>query len=74
MLKRRFYLNISISNGKVSTKLYDKWDDIDLPLIFRSLMAMSLGEPLIAAPPPTSPPPYTTNNNNTTTTTTTLAI
>ena len=41
-------LNLSIHNDTVSTKIYDKWDDLILILlIFRSLMAVSLGIPLM---------------------------
>ena len=41
-------LNLSMHNDTVPTKIYDKRDDlIFILLIFRSLMAMSLGVPLM---------------------------
>ena len=43
-------LNLSIHNDVVSTKIYDKRVDFDfyiVYIIFRSLMAMSLGVPLM---------------------------
>ena len=41
-------LNLSISNGTVSTKSYDKQDDFDFVIVnFPFLMAMSLGVPLM---------------------------
>ena len=41
-------LNLSIHNDIVSTKIYDKWDDLILILLIsRSLMAMSLNVPLM---------------------------
>ena len=48
ILKQPFYLNLSINNVTVSTKIYDKRDGFDLILlIFLLLMAMSLGDPLM---------------------------
>ena len=42
------YLNLSIHNDIVSTKIYDKRDDFNLILLIsRSLMAMSLNVPLM---------------------------
>ena len=40
-------LNLSISNGTVSTKIYDKRDLILIYLISRSSMLMSLGVPRV---------------------------
>ena len=39
-------LNLYISNGTVSTKIYDKWDDFDFDIVnFLFSMAMSPGIP-----------------------------
>ena len=36
------YLNLSISNGTVSTKIYDKWDDFAILIQLMSSSLMTL--------------------------------